>query len=119
MPQIIVTADRDCDQGEGAVMLRERISLSDFESRTFAQRLVERVGWAVSDAQEAEQQSARDELRPSSEAETSSEIVEPYLLKIGFIAREPRGRRVTREAYAHLQRQPPAGGAPGQGALFE
>jgi holliday junction DNA helicase RuvB len=53
------------------------------------------------------------------EAETISEIVEPYLLKIGFIAREPRGRRVTREAYAHLQRQPPAGGAPGQGAMFE
>ena len=47
-----------------------------------------------------------------------AEIVEPYLLKIGFIAREPRGRRVTREAYAHLHRQPPAG-ATGQGALFE
>jgi Holliday junction DNA helicase RuvB len=53
------------------------------------------------------------------EAETLSEIVEPYLLKIGFIAREPRGRRVTREAYVHLNRQPPAGNAPGQGALFE
>jgi len=53
------------------------------------------------------------------EAETISEIVEPYLLKIGFIAREPRGRRVTREAYAHLQRQPPAAGATGQGALFD
>jgi Holliday junction DNA helicase RuvB len=52
------------------------------------------------------------------EAETLSEIVEPYLLKIGFIAREPRGRRVTREAYAHLERQPPAGST-GQGALFE
>jgi Holliday junction DNA helicase RuvB len=52
------------------------------------------------------------------EAETISEIVEPYLLKIGFIAREPRGRRVTREAYAHLNRQPPAGGAAGHGALF-
>jgi len=44
--------------------------------------------------------------------------VEPYLLKIGFIAREPRGRRVTREGYAHLGKQPPAG-ATGQGALFE
>jgi Holliday junction DNA helicase RuvB len=52
------------------------------------------------------------------EAETLSEIVEPYLLKIGFLAREPRGRRVTREAYAHLGRPAPAGG-PGQGALFE
>src|SRR5262250_1203376 len=49
------------------------------------------------------------------DAETLSEIVEPYLLKIGFIAREPRGRRVTREAYAHLQRQPPAGGPTGAG----
>ena len=52
------------------------------------------------------------------EAETLSEIVEPYLLKIGFLVREPRGRRVTREAYAHLGRPAPAGG-PGQGALFE
>jgi Holliday junction DNA helicase RuvB len=52
------------------------------------------------------------------EAETLSEIVEPYLLKIGFRAREPRGRRVTREAYAHLGRPAPSGG-PGQGALFE
>jgi Holliday junction DNA helicase RuvB len=52
------------------------------------------------------------------DAETLSEIVEPYLLKIGFIAREPRGRRVTREGYAHLGKQPPAGAA-GQGALFE
>jgi len=52
------------------------------------------------------------------EAETLSEIVEPYLLKIGFLAREPRGRRVTREAYAHLGRSAPTGGT-GQGALFE
>jgi Holliday junction DNA helicase RuvB len=55
------------------------------------------------------------------DVETLSEIVEPYLLKIGFVAREPRGRRVTREAYAHLGRLAPAGQAPGsgQGALFE
>jgi holliday junction DNA helicase RuvB len=52
------------------------------------------------------------------DAETLAEIVEPYLLKIGFIAREPRGRRVTREGYQHLGKQPPAG-SPGQGALFE
>jgi Holliday junction DNA helicase RuvB len=52
------------------------------------------------------------------DAETLAEIVEPYLLKIGFIAREPRGRRVTREGYQHLGKQPPVGPA-GQGALFE
>jgi Holliday junction DNA helicase RuvB len=55
------------------------------------------------------------------DAETLSEIVEPYLLKIGFIAREPRGRRVTREAYAHVGKLPPAASTAGsgQGALFE
>jgi len=51
------------------------------------------------------------------EAETLSEMVEPYLLKIGFVVRTPTGRRVTREAYLHLGKQPPA--APGQQGLFE
>ena len=56
MPQIIVTADREGDRGEESITLRERITVSDFESGTFAQRLVERLGWAVGDAQEAEKQ---------------------------------------------------------------
>jgi hypothetical protein len=56
MPEIIITADRDSDQAEGAVMLRERINVTDFESATFAQRLVERLGWAVGDAHAAEQE---------------------------------------------------------------
>jgi Holliday junction DNA helicase RuvB len=54
------------------------------------------------------------------EAESLTELVEPYLLKIGLVVRTPTGRRVTREAYAHLGKQPPAGGSPtGQGGLFE
>jgi holliday junction DNA helicase RuvB len=52
------------------------------------------------------------------DAETLQEMVEPYLLKIGFIQRTPNGRRVTREAYGHLGKQPPAGVA-GQAGLFE
>jgi Holliday junction DNA helicase RuvB len=52
------------------------------------------------------------------DAETLSEMVEPYLLKIGFVQRTPNGRRVTRDAYAHLGKQPPAS-APGQAGLFE
>lgn len=52
------------------------------------------------------------------EAETLAEMVEPYLLKIGFIVRTPSGRRVTREAYAHLGRPAPAGGR-GQPTLFD
>jgi len=54
MPQILVTADRK-DRGEEAVMLRERISVADFESRHFAAQLVQRLGWAVGDAHEVEQ----------------------------------------------------------------
>src|SRR5499433_445063 len=51
------------------------------------------------------------------DAETLSEIVEPYLLKIGFVVRTPTGRRVTREAYRHLGKQPPTA-ATGQESLF-
>ena len=51
------------------------------------------------------------------EAETLSELVEPYLLKIGFVVRSPSGRRVTADAYRHLGKHVPA--APGQAALFE
>src|SRR5499433_1642301 len=51
------------------------------------------------------------------DAETLSEIVEPYLLKIGFVVRTPSGRRVTREAYRHLGKHPPAAPA-GQESLF-
>lgn len=36
-------------------MLRERVSLADLESDHFAAQLVERLGWAVGDAQEVEQ----------------------------------------------------------------
>ncbi len=54
MPQIIVTADRSTDRDEAPVMLRERVSVSDFESDHFAKQLVERLGWAVNDAREVE-----------------------------------------------------------------
>jgi Holliday junction DNA helicase RuvB len=36
------------------------------------------------------------------EAETLAEMVEPYLLKIGFVVRTPAGRRATPLAYQHL-----------------
>jgi Holliday junction DNA helicase RuvB len=36
------------------------------------------------------------------EGETLAELVEPYLLKIGFIVRSPSGRRATPAAYRHL-----------------
>ena len=33
---------------------------------------------------------------------TIEEVVEPYLLQIGFLKRTPRGRTVTKQAYIHL-----------------
>ncbi len=50
------------------------------------------------------------------EAETLAEMVEPYLLKIGFIVRSPNGRRATVGAYSHLGYPAPAGPG-GQGQL--
>lgn len=38
----------------------------------------------------------------SEEASTIEEIHEPYLLRLGFIERTPRGRMATRRAYEHL-----------------
>jgi len=60
VPQITVTADRGAAFGEGAVTLRERVSVADFESEHFATQLVERLGWAVGDADEVERISEVD-----------------------------------------------------------
>ncbi len=59
MPQIMVTADKNDDRSDGAVLLRERVNVADFESDHFAAQLVERLGWAVGDASEAEHDPAK------------------------------------------------------------
>jgi hypothetical protein len=56
MPHIIVTADKTNEGGEGPVMLRERVSVADFDSDHFAAQLVERLGWAVGDADQVEKE---------------------------------------------------------------
>jgi Holliday junction DNA helicase RuvB len=50
------------------------------------------------------------------ESETLAEVVEPFLLKIGFVVRSPTGRRATAAAYAHLGHTVPATPG-GQGQL--
>jgi len=52
----------------------------------------------------------------SEEVNTLEEVIEPYLLKIGFVTRTKRGREVTREAYSHFDI--PYRGAI-QGSLFD
>jgi Holliday junction DNA helicase RuvB len=56
------------------------------------------------------------------EVETIEDVVEPYLIRIGMVARTPRGRVATAGAYRHLGLDVPAGvmGAPApQAALFD
>jgi hypothetical protein len=60
MPQIIVAADRGAAFGEGAVTFRERVNVADFESAHFATQLVERLGWAVEDADVSERSSEQE-----------------------------------------------------------
>ena len=55
MPQIVVTSTTAAPDQDGAVMLRERIAAADFESDHFRKQLIERLGWAVGDAAQAEQ----------------------------------------------------------------
>jgi hypothetical protein len=71
MPQIIVTAGSAREAGEGAVTLRERVSAADFESERFGVNLLERIGWAVSDASELEQHNplAQDDREEHAEPE--------------------------------------------------
>lgn len=65
MPQILIVTDSP--QSAGEVVYRERILSTDLESAHFSGQLVERVGWAVHDANELEHRAARDEPRPAAD----------------------------------------------------
>ena len=54
----------------------------------------------------------------SEESDTIMDVYEPYLLKIGFLERTPRGRVATRAAYAHLGLEAPEHATP-QPTLFD
>jgi hypothetical protein len=58
MPQILVVADSPQD-APNTVVYRERISTTDLESDHFSGQLVERVGWAVIDADQLEHRADR------------------------------------------------------------
>ena len=53
MTEIIVVADSD-RQTEANVVWRERVQATELDSDHFAAQLVERLGWALSDADEIE-----------------------------------------------------------------
>ncbi|MCC7495273.1 MAG: Holliday junction branch migration DNA helicase RuvB [Fimbriimonadaceae bacterium] len=51
------------------------------------------------------------------ERDTLEDVVEPFLMLVGFVQRTPRGRLASAAAYRHLGRIPPVTG--GQPGLFE
>lgn len=53
------------------------------------------------------------------ERDTLEDVVEPYLLQIGFVRRTKRGREITQAACDHLGIKPKHPPAPGQASLFE
>jgi Holliday junction DNA helicase RuvB len=53
----------------------------------------------------------------SEESDSLEDVVEPYLLQLGFIERTARGRMVTGHAYEHLGKEPPKED-PRQAVLF-
>lgn len=57
MPQILVIADQPEETGT-TVVYRERVESADLESAHFSGQLVERVGWAVQDADQMERNGA-------------------------------------------------------------
>lgn len=53
------------------------------------------------------------------EATTIEDVVEPFLIQLGFIGRTPRGRICTENAYRHLGRPVPAATGVVQSSLFD
>jgi len=107
LPQIIVTADGASEQR--SVMLRERVNVADFESDRFAANLVERLGWAVIDAAEAERDQGTDERQ--------SEDTEPErrFQRKPAVDRVPQGRLAAafgqRSHHRFVDTGPVAGGS--------
>ncbi|HEX8097638.1 MAG TPA: Holliday junction branch migration DNA helicase RuvB [Pyrinomonadaceae bacterium] len=53
------------------------------------------------------------------EKDSIEEIIEPYLIQIGFLNRTPRGRMATRLAYEHFGLRPTAPAPPDRPGLFD
>ena len=70
MPQILVVTDNH-DETAGEVVYQERIALDNLESPHFSGQLVERLGWAVQDADRSEH---RSELAARIKGETSLDV---------------------------------------------
>jgi hypothetical protein len=53
MPRMIVTTET-LDRSDGEVLMDEQVATGDLASDHFAAQLVERIGWALADAESVE-----------------------------------------------------------------
>jgi hypothetical protein len=58
MPRIVVTTEPKVPESDTSVLLDERIATADLDSDHFAAQLIERIGWALLDADGAERRLA-------------------------------------------------------------
>lgn len=61
MPEILVAATTDRRENSTIVLYRERVTPADVEDDHSAAQLIERVGWAISDAEQAEREADANE----------------------------------------------------------
>jgi len=66
MPRIIVTTDQSQRRDDAAVLFDERVHSVHLSSELAAAQLVERIAWAVSDAEHAERSGGAVLLWPGS-----------------------------------------------------
>lgn len=70
MPEILVTTNPRDDE-ESVVLLKERIGLVDLESDHYSAQLIERLGWALVDADDLEDASVGEPSGPTSASSSS------------------------------------------------
>jgi Holliday junction DNA helicase RuvB len=100
------------DVADGALQMQgvDAIGLDEFDRR-FLRTLIEKFegGPAGAETMAATLREERD---------TIEDVVEPFLMMLGFLNRTPRGRVATRSAYEHLQLPYRPKSAGGEGSLF-
>lgn len=58
MPRIVVTTEPKVASPDASVLLDERIVTADLDSDHFSAQLIQRIGWALHDADSTERQPA-------------------------------------------------------------
>ena len=56
MPSILIVPDTDSGDEAARFKLRERVSVRDMRDEHIREQLLERIGWAVEDAEREEEQ---------------------------------------------------------------